>query len=148
MTLWTGQFGTELLHDFHPGIPPSGLFWTAPVPPEAVTYDLDTGAAALRLSDYPMPDFIPEVDASGARIQTGASVPSLVAMDLTWTGGGARLTITDSANELEGSYQEGTARISWSAEESGFRFTAGPDSTTEVRFAQIGRERTGVFAVR
>ena len=143
MTLWGGQFGADLLHDFHPGIPASGLFWTVVVPPTAVTHDLDSAAASLRLRDLAMPDFIGQT--SGL---SDLSVPATVSMEIVWSGNGVTLSVSDPLNEFDGSYRECAATVQWSAAEDGFRFTSDPDGTSDTRFAQIGRERTGVFAGR
>jgi hypothetical protein len=141
MTLWAGQFGTDLVHDFHPGIPPSGLFWTEPILPDAVAFDLDRGTASFRLADFAMPDFIGE--ASGLR---ELWVPALVSMEIVWKGNGTVLSINDPSNEFDGSYQECEATIDWSAVEEGFRYRSAATIVAETRFAQIGRERTGIYA--
>ena len=141
MTLWAGQFGTDLLHDFHPGIPASGLFWTVPIPQSAVAYALDGGTASLSLRELAMPDFIGE--ASG---RSDLSVPATVSMEMRWSGNGARLSVSDPLNDFAGEYQECQATIEWSASEAGFRYASDGEVSTEVRFAQIGQERTGVFS--
>jgi hypothetical protein len=45
------------VHDFEPGIKPSGLFWTMPVPANAATVDPATGQARYRLQNIALPDF-------------------------------------------------------------------------------------------
>jgi hypothetical protein len=141
MSLWAGQFGTDLVHDFHPGIPPSGLFWTEAIPLDAVLLDLDRATASFRLVDFAMPDFIGE--GQGLR---ELSIPALVSMEIIWQGNGTTLSISDPSNEFDGSYQECEATIEWSASTEGFSYRS--EVVTETRFAQIGRERTGIYAGR
>src|SRR5262245_1753324 len=101
MMIFAGQFGTDLIHDFHPGIPPSCVFWTVAVPEDAVHVDLATGTASMILDSFPMPDFIAE--AAGDR---EISVPGIVTLDMRWRTNGVRLSISDPSNEFDGSYEE------------------------------------------
>jgi hypothetical protein len=142
MMVLAGQFGTELIHDFHPGIPASGVFWTEAIPPETVVVDLESVAASMHLTDFPMPDFTGE--AAGMR---ELSVPGRVSLAMVWRGIGTVLTIADPTNEFAGSYFECEATIDWSAANAeGFHFIS-DSAEDETLFAQIGRERTGVYAI-
>lgn len=139
--LWRGQFGTELLHDFHPPVPPSGLFWTAPIPAAAVAVDLDAATASMSLSGFPVPDA-----AGPAAAAETADLPAAVSLVMQWGGAGAALSVDDPLNGVSAHYQECQATIEWSAAGGGFRFVSDPAGTTVTRFAQVGEERTGFFA--
>jgi hypothetical protein len=106
-----------------------------------VTFDLDSGTASFQLIDYPMPDFTGE--ASG---QPEISVAARVSMQMAWNANGVALSVRDPANEFAGTYRECGATIEWSATEEGFSYASDDDAPSETRFAQIGREQTGIFA--
>ncbi len=140
MTLFRGQAGSQIIHDFHPPIPPSGLFWTVPIDPSAVSFDFDAGAASMTLTDLYLPD---SVDASGRQ---AALIPAAVSLVMQWQAADPVRTFGDAVSGFAGSYREGAATIAWSAAEAGFTFVSDPGGGSRTRFAQIGRERTGVFA--
>lgn len=48
-------------------------------------------------------------------------------------------------NGFLGRYRECAATIQWSGEEAGFSFVSDPASSSMTRFAEIGRERNGIF---
>ena len=48
----------EQLHDLNPTFaPPTGLFWTIEVPPDAIDVDMAGGAATLQATNLPILDF-------------------------------------------------------------------------------------------
>jgi hypothetical protein len=124
--------GQGHIHDFNPGIAPSGLFWTAHVPVESIDIDLGRTTASFRLEHFALEDTIP-------------NVPATVSMAMEWHGLRAELKVRDLVNGFAGSYRECSATIQWSAEEAGFSFVSDPASASATRFAQLGRERNGIF---
>ncbi len=121
-------------------MPPSGLFWTAPIPVTAVTVDVDAATAGLSLAGFQVPD------AAGSAVGAGTTDLEVLSMVMTWSGAGATLSVNDPMNGVGARYQECQATIEWSVAAAGFRFMSDPASTTVTRFAQLGEERTGVFA--
>ncbi len=124
--------GQGHIHDFNPGIAPSGLFWTAHVPMSSIEIDLRRTTASFQLKDFALLDTIPNVAAT-------------VSLSMDWHGKRAEVDVKDLVNGFGGSYQECSATIAWSGEEAGFSFVSDPPSTSMTRFAEIGRERNGVF---
>jgi hypothetical protein len=127
--------GQGHIHDFNPGIAPSGLFWTARIPVGSVDIDLGRVRASLRLTDFSTGDTIPGP----------APVPATITLDMQWSGATADIEVRDLVHGFAGEYHECHATISWSAEESGFSFVSAPADTSVTRFAEIGRERNGRF---
>jgi hypothetical protein len=124
--------GQGHIHDFNPGIAPSGLFWTAHVPMARIEIDLGRTTASFQLEHFGLEDTIP-------------NVPATVSLAMKWHGLRAELEVRDLVNGFAGSYRECSATIQWSAEEAGFSFVSDPASTSATRFAQLGRERNGIF---
>lgn len=129
------------IHDFNPGITPSGLFWTIPVSDERVRVDLDDASAALKLEDADVEDYT----TLGNALADGPSVPAEVSFHVRWQGVERRVQRRDPVNTFTGSFIEDLATIRWSAHERGFRFTSDPAHTSSTTFAEIGTERNGVF---
>jgi len=51
----------------------------------------------------------------------------------------------DTTNQFAANFIEDTATVGWSSEQEGFKFVSAPASTSTTVFAEIGRERNGVF---
>jgi hypothetical protein len=126
--------GQGHIHDFNAGIPPSGLFWTAPVPMSSVEIDLGAVHASFHVDNFPLIDTIP--------IPNPAAT---ISFDMEWSVKRADLTVSDLVNGFAGEYRECSATIAWTAREPGFMFASDPAGTSTTRFAEIGRERNGSF---
>ena len=113
---------------------PSGLFWTAAVPPDSVAIELGSVTASFRVTDFPLLDII-----------TTPSPSATVSFDMRWHGKTADVSVRDAVNDFAGDYSECKATIQWSAQVGHFRFTSAPADTSATRFAELGRERTGRF---
>jgi hypothetical protein len=135
--------GSNQVHDFNPGIAPSGLFWTAFVPASAVDFDLDAGTARLHVTNLALKDFF---TIGNALFGGGPTpVPATVSFDIHWSGVTSRSNVRSGEGKgFAGQFAHTGATIAWSASESGFSYTASASSQT-VEFAQIGHERNGSF---
>jgi hypothetical protein len=129
------------IHDFNPGIAPSGLFWTIRIPDESVEVDLEDATASMNLSEVEIRDFFTIPNA----LMRGKSVHADASFNLQWSGVKKRVQTSDATNQFAGSYIEDTATLAWSAEEEGFKFVSDPADTSTTLFAEIGHERNGVF---
>jgi hypothetical protein len=135
-----GSRGTQI-HDFNFGIPPSGLFWTAPVPEDSVEGDLDDGFASFRSTNLALPD-ARNLDNS---LHRGPTVPGTVSFNMRWTGVGSPFQFTNTTDRFRGRFQFATVTIGWSAHTAGFSFVSDPADTTVTVAGIIGEERNGVF---
>ena len=155
----------DQIHDFSPGIPTSGfsrgLFWTQHIPIHTVTVNLGDATASLELRGLPVKDFFtvgnsflnflpPDQQPPGVV----PPVPAFVDLTMQWSGKKARVDVTDfedtgltSNHRFAGRFIEDTATIQWSVMVPSVNFTFRSDSTRtfESEFAEIGRERNGVF---
>jgi hypothetical protein len=134
---------TDQTHDFEPGIKPSGLFWTIPIPPSAITADPRTGAARFRMQNLAVPDFH---DFFNAISPFPSTIPGHVSFDVRWSGGGDTAEIRDDVFGFEGTYVGGDATIMFRASDDNRRgviYTSNPGQTTVS--CGVGSERNGVF---
>lgn len=132
------------IHDFEPGIAPSGLFWTIAVPNDAVQVNLKAQTASFAYDNLAIPDFGNFVNA----ITVGTSSPGAATFDVEWSGTTSQTTVRNAAETYEGSYLLNTATIAFNVAspiQNNFTFTSDPASTSTSLFAEIGVERNGVF---
>ena len=135
-----GSRGPQV-HDFSFGIPPSGLFWTAPVPEDSVDGDLDDGFVTFSANHLSLPD-AGNLDNA---LHGGPTVPARVSFRMRWTGIGSPFQFTSTTDGFRGNFQFATVGIEWSAQTRGFSFVSDPADTTVTVAAIIGEERNGVF---
>ena len=141
MDLFNGAVGTNQVHDFNPGIRDNtGLFWTVPVPEDALEVDFEDGLAKLSLHDFDTEDYHNLRNA----LTDGPSDSASVTFDMTWTATGDAFNLSDPVKGFAGRYRLATVGIDWSATAPGFSFTSNPGSNTNVK-SVFGRERNGIF---
>lgn len=131
------------VHDFEPGIKPSGLFWTIPIPPSAVEIAPDAGTARYRMTGVAVPDFH---DFLNAISPSPASRPGHVSFDVAWARAGDRQSIRDETFGFTGTYIPSSATVAFAAADdgTGVVYASDPGGQTVVS-AGVGRERNGVF---
>jgi hypothetical protein len=146
----------QQIHDFNPGVPkppdPSaGLFWTAPIRMSSVAIDLGEATASLHLKDFLTKDFF---NNKNNWITTRPPVDAVVSYTIRWGGVNARIDVVDfedtgltTNHRFAGRFIEDTATVEWSVSvpSMGFTFSSDPAATSKSVFAEIGRERNGVF---
>lgn len=136
-----GPGGTVQVHDFNPGIRPSGLFWTQPVDDDSVSFDLHRGTASLEVDDLDEEDYHNLHNA----LVDGPSDPASVTFEMRWKATGETMKVTDNVHRFTGRFRLCAVQIEWTANAPGFRFVSDPASTTVNVRSVIGRERNGVF---
>ncbi len=133
------------MHDFNGGILPSGLFWTLDVGRSAVDFTFDDRGARLRVQNLPVIDTFQFFGAS--------DTPALVDFRVEWEatgpaipqGMGSSVVSTDPRAFL-GEIAPAVSTGSFSGQEMGFEFESNRGASTSPRgYAQIGKERNGVF---
>ena len=82
MDIYNGPVGlANQIHDYSPGIPPSGLFWLVSAPHDAVQVHLGSGTASVQMTDVPVLD---AHDIKNA-LTGGPTVPATVSFDIEWS---------------------------------------------------------------
>jgi|SRR5215469_15898397 len=140
MDLFNGAVGTNQVHDFNPGIPPSGLFWTVAVAEDALEVDFESGTATLALNDFDTDDYHNLENA----LTGGSEDDASVSFNMKWTATGSPFNVSDPVHKFEGRFNLATVSIDWSANAPGFTFTSDPTTNVNVK-SVFGRERNGIF---
>ena len=98
---------TQQVHDWEPGIAPSGLFWTIAVAPHSIKANPRSGKAHLRVKHQKLGDYHDFFNA----VSGGKPVPSHVGFDVRWAGGGSPVHLRNETFTFEGDYVPGPATI-------------------------------------
>ncbi len=129
------------VHDFSPPIEPSGLFWTAPVPDDAVTVNLAAGVAELHVREMAVRDSYSVPNALGG----GPSQPATVTFDVYWFNPTAVQSLTNREQGFAGTFLDVTSALEWSGQTADFAFASDPASTSTSLHGRIGFETNGMF---
>ena len=146
MDLYNGPVGSTLLsqqiHDYSPGIPPSGLFWLVSAPHDAVQVRLGSGTASVQMTDVPVLD---AHDIKNA-LTGGPTVPATVSFDIEWSNVLEQAKVTNEMQSFTGQFWKTGATIKWSSQNlDGFSFDSeAPDPKRNV-YSVIGHIHNGVF---
>ena len=143
MDLFEPGSGSQV-HDLNGGILASGLFWTLPLDDDALRISHDGRSAILDVEDLQVIDSF--------TFGSGLGTPTSLSYHIEWRatgpfvdrGKGTAVPPTDPAAFL-GSFAVATSTARYEASEFGFSFTSNPDVSTARGFAEMGRERNGVF---
>ena len=142
---------TQQLHDFEPGIAPSGLFWTIAVSFGAVQVDPFAGRARMRGVHVAVADYH---DFFSAISPNPSSTPSHVSFDVRWPGGGEKRRIRDGDFKFAGTYITSPTSISFTAsnDRRGVVYSSDPHGQFNPTLDQlgaglpaVGHERNGKF---
>jgi hypothetical protein len=129
------------VHDFEPGIAPSGLFWTIPIPESAITRHGQS--ITYSLTNAPTPDFFVFLG--------GHSVPGTVSFSVTWTAASGVRHLTPGSSDptdptnFAAEFRDALPTATFSGSNAdGFSFSgsAGPEGNL---FSEFGHEQNGVF---
>ena len=131
------------LHDFEPGIKPSGLFWTIPISASAIDVNTGTGRARLRAANLAVPDF---GNFFNAISWSPTSEPGHASFDVRWEGNGERTKIRDTTFDFAGQFVGGNATIRFAVKDDASDVVYSSDTGGQTTVsAGVGRERNGVF---
>jgi hypothetical protein len=140
-----GDFANSTqVHDFEPGIEPSGLFWTTPVPKAFVDARPQRGTgrmSAIRLAVDDYHDFTNAVAPTPANVK-----PSHVSFDVRWHGGNTVSNIRDETYGFVGSFVSADATIDFKCRNDGSPVVYRSHPVDQITVSGgTGRERNGVF---
>ena len=135
----------QQVHDWEPGIRPSGLFWTIPITPSAITVNRITGTATLKATDLAVPDYGNFFNAISPAPDP-APVPSHVSFEVTWPGHGEVREIDDDVFDFSGRFIVSDSTIAFTARNDDADVTYRSNPGGQISFdAGVGSERNGIF---
>ena len=138
-------------HSYDPGILPSGVLWSTPISDEHIEVELHEAEASLHARHICLFDAFTIPNSLTANHPNGISRAIIESLHLKWQGFQRSVRgFTNTANKFAGDFVETAATIQVRVrtfDHSGttFHFVSDPANTTVSHFAQIGRERNGVF---
>ncbi len=133
--------GTDQIHDFNPGIAPSGLFWTAPLPSGSVKTDGLSGAASMHVTDLDLQDFF---TVENALFGGGPEeVPATASFDVEWSGATGSGSVSDTTDDFALRFVTTGTTMDWTVDSGGATYAS--TGVTATLFATVGKERNGIF---
>lgn len=137
------------LHDFSPGILPSGVFWIVKVPDSAVQITDDT--LTIHLENVPEIDAFTFPPALGNGIVPFSTSPVKVSFDITYMKTGNRRRVRPTSHDPLSPFS--WAGEMWDATNSGTfsmayddgTFSASGSFSSNGNFGEMGTERNGSF---
>jgi hypothetical protein len=135
------------IHDLNPSeFPPTGLFWTVPIPENGVQVHPGNGYASMEARNVAILDY---GNLGNALFGGGAApIPGQVSFRVVWNGVIDRVTIrnTDPVyGGFGGSFVYNTAQMEWTGRVGDYAFVSGPLASSDSGFALLGHERNGSF---
>jgi len=144
----------EQIHDYNVHVDRNDVFWMIPVRHDAVEVDFDGSRARLHVrgldvfDDHDLANSLTQ----GLGLPTTPPIPGVfpvrakVSFDVEWDGALATAQIENSSQHFKGSFLRTGATISWSAEQSGFRFQSDTPPDPKANLVSVlGHEQNGVF---
>lgn len=130
----------EKVASFHQPIAANGLYWTAPVPDDAVTLANDGKSASVEVHDYQVIDQ-PRFPISGP------TYPTALDFRITWRAQGRLIPYSQPKLKYALEFYRASAQIEYTARipSRDLVITSSPLETSESVFAVMGRERNGSF---
>jgi len=129
------------IHDFHPSIAPSGLFWVVPAPKGALTFSPDGGSFALEMRDVAVIDQprFPALDA--------AATPARMSFKLVGKSTGESVKYEDASKHFRVTGTLATCQLEAQVEvpSIGFSWKSDPLETSKCNFAVMGEEVNGRY---
>ena len=123
------------MHDFTGGITPEGLVWTVRLSDESVSVSAAGDVVTVDARDVAVVDE-----------RAGGDTAARVTLQMTWKGRGRRRRLASASPPFAGEFfRRARARGTFAANEDGFAFATSPEKPLRSTFAELGRERNGVF---
>jgi hypothetical protein len=140
--LFQGQAAPEnQIHDFHPPISPSGLYWVVPVPKGGLIISPDGQTATLEMNNVAVVDQPkwPALDAVG--------ILAIMSFKLIWKATDEKITYDDPQKQfrVEGYRASAQLEAQVKVPSIGFSWKSDPLSDSNAKFAIIGEEVNGRY---
>ena len=140
--MFQGQAAPEnQIHDFHPPISPSGLYWVVPVPKDGLIISPDGQTATLEMNNVAVVDQPkwPALDAVG--------ILAIMSFKLIWKATDEKIIYDDPQKQfrVEGYRASAQLEAQVKVPSIGFSWKSDPISDSNAKFAIIGEEVNGRY---
>jgi len=99
------------LDDMNPGIAPSGLFWTTPIPVKSLDVNFAAGRASIKITDIAIDDYGNFDNSLGG----GPSEPATLSYEIHWFGHNSLDHVVSPDGLMTGEFVRNSAQMEWSA---------------------------------
>jgi len=129
------------IHDFHPPIEPSGLYWVVPAPAPAVTVSADKKTLTLEMTDVPV------VDQPRWPALDSIATPARMTFKMVWKSTGEPVRYENPSQHFRfiGSRAECQLEVTVDVPSTGFSWKSDPLETSAASFAIFGEEVNGRY---
>ena len=129
------------IHDFHPPVGPSGLYWVVPVPEGGLTFSDDGKTAILHLKNLEI------IDQPTWPAFKAEATPARMDIKIVWKATNERISYGDPQKQFRVDGFKATAQLEAAVEVPllGFSWKSDPLETSKANFAIIGDETNGRY---
>lgn len=109
-----------------------------------MTFDLGAGVAEWHQHDVAVSDYHSLLKSLG-NPPGGPVAPATVTFDIAWGTPKATRQITDEKNKFAGTFADGVATLSFTAQTGDFYFVSDPAESSQSELSWLGYETGGVY---
>jgi hypothetical protein len=129
------------IHDLHPPIAPSGLYWVVPVPAKGLTVSVDGKVFTLDMQDVPI------VDQPRWPALDSVATPARMSFKMVWKSNGEPVAYEDASKHFRFTGTRAVCQMEARVEVPSIGFTWKSDAleTSKCDFAILGEEVNGRY---
>lgn len=129
------------IHDLHPPISPSGLYWMVSVPRNGLTISPDGNTFTLEMQDVPV------VDQPSWPAVNATATPARMSFKMVWKSTGETVKYEDPSKHFRFTGYRASSQMEAQIEVPaiGFSWKSDPLSTSKCDFALMGEEVNGRY---
>jgi hypothetical protein len=129
------------IHDFHPPISPSGLYWVVPVPSGGLELSSDSNTITLTMSDVPI------VDQPHWPALNAIATPARMTFQMVWKSTGEPVEYNEPSKQFRFTGTRATCQLKAQVEvpSIGFSWKSDPLDKSSANVAIMGEEVNGRY---
>jgi len=129
------------IHDFHPPISPSGLYWVVPVASDGLRFSDDGKTVTLEMKDVPV------VDQPRWPALDSVATPARMTFKMVWKSTGEAVVFDDPGKQFRFTGTRASCQLQAKVEvpSIGFSWRSDDIETSKADFAVMGEEVNGRY---
>jgi hypothetical protein len=129
------------IHDLHPPIAPSGLYWVVPVPANGLTISADRKMFTLEMQNVPV------IDQPRWPALDSVATPARMSFKMVWNSNGEPSVYEDASKHFRFTGTRAACQMEARIEvpSIGFSWESDPLDTSKCDFAIVGEEVNGRY---